>query len=53
MLVARGLDAGDALLALLSRTGHTPDLVATAARRDDVRLVDLDVLYGVHAHRHC
>lgn len=46
LLVARGLDAGGALLVLFSRTGHAPGLVTAATRRDDVRLVDLDVLYG-------
>jgi uncharacterized protein len=51
VLVARGHDAGNALLVLFSRTGHTADLVTTAAQRDDVRLVDLDVLYGAQGHR--
>ncbi|NMM30774.1 MAG: hypothetical protein HHJ10_06965 [Cellulomonas sp.] len=45
MLLARGLDAGNALLLLFSRAGFTADLVTAAAERDEVRLVDLDVLY--------
>lgn len=51
LLVARGLDAGGALLVLFSRTGHAPDLIAAAVQRDDVRLVDLDVFYGASAYR--
>ncbi|NMM17391.1 MAG: hypothetical protein HHJ14_09740 [Cellulomonas sp.] len=45
VLLARGLDAGSALLVLFSRAGFTADLVTAAAERDEVRLVDLDVLY--------
>lgn len=46
LLVARRLDAGDALLVLFSRTGFEADLITTAAGRRDVRLVDLEILYG-------
>lgn len=46
LLVSRGLDAAAATLVLFSRTGHGPDLVTAAAKRDDVRLVDLAFLYG-------
>ena len=46
LLVTRGLDADDALLVLSSRTGYEADLVTAAATRNDVRLVDLEVLYG-------
>ena len=46
LLVARGLDAGDAVLVLFSRTGHAPDLATATSGRDDVRLIDLDALYG-------
>jgi AAA+ ATPase superfamily predicted ATPase len=46
LLVTRGLDAGSALLALFSRTGFDADLVAVADKRDDVRLVDVEELYG-------
>jgi len=46
LLVTRGLDADDALLVLFSRTGYEADLVTAAATRNDIRLVDLEVLYG-------
>ena len=38
VLLARGLDAGNALLVLFSRAGFTADLVTAAAERDEVRL---------------
>ena len=46
LLLRRGLDATHALLVLFSRTGFGADLTAAAATRDDVRLVDLEMLYG-------
>jgi hypothetical protein len=47
LLVARGLEAARARLLLFGRSGFDESLVATAAKRDDVELVDLDrIRYG-------
>jgi hypothetical protein len=45
LLAERGRDVSDAMLVVFSRSGHDPDLVRAATRRDDVRLVGLPVLY--------
>ena len=45
LLVARGVDAADARLLLVSRGGADDDLRRAAAARQDVELVDLERLY--------
>lgn len=47
LLVSRGWDAGQARFVLFSRTGFAPEL----HEMPDVRLVDLDGLYGVHQRK--
>jgi hypothetical protein len=46
LLTGQGYDTTGATLALFSLHGFYPDLVELAARRDDLLLVDLPVLYG-------
>lgn len=45
LLVARGVDASTATLALFGRVGFHPDLGSEAAGRGDVRLIDLGMLF--------
>jgi AAA+ ATPase superfamily predicted ATPase len=47
LLTARGTDASGAQLLLFGRTGFSPDVVAAAAERTDVELIDLErIRYG-------
>ncbi|MCQ0002483.1 AAA family ATPase [Streptomyces sudanensis] len=46
LLTGQGYDTTGATLALFSLHGFYPDLVESAARRDDLLLVDLPGLYG-------
>ena len=49
VLAAEGHHTADSRLAVFSEHGFTRDLVAGAARRDDVHLIDLPLLYGQSA----
>jgi hypothetical protein len=46
VLAAEGHHTADSRLAVFSEHGFTRDLVASAAGRDDVHLIDLPLLYG-------
>ncbi|WP_416210861.1 AAA family ATPase [Frankia sp. Cr2] len=46
VLTEDGHDAAAAVLAIFSLTGFSPDLRLLADQRDDVRLIDINALYG-------